>query len=138
MALPGTPHVRSVVIVDEDDRIAESVAEALRSAGIAARAARSVHRAVLDPASPAPEAWIVGSEVPGLRGEELVRLLRASPREELRSARVVGLSPDRLAREPFLSAGADAFVESPATAADLLDALDGGGAASLRASDMWL
>lgn len=132
MAQPGSPHVRSVVIVDEDDRLAESLAEALRAAGIAARAARSVHRAVLDPRSPAPEAWIVGSDVPGLRGDDLVRLLRASPREELRSARVVGLSSDRLAREPFLSAGADAFVERPATAADLLGALDG----RARGSDM--
>lgn len=112
-----------VLVLDDDDDLAEALVDALLLRGFDATAAHAIHLALRTAALRPPDAWIVDYGLPGVNGAELVRWLRASAGRALRDAIFIGFSADPDAPFAFAEAGADGFVRKPASCDEIEAAL---------------
>jgi len=112
-----------VLVVEDSEPVRALVALALRSRGFV------VHEADCGPAAlriahdVAPSLAIVDQWMPGMTGAEVVRILRASRRSELRALPVIGLSGRSGSERELLGAGAQLFLSKPFGEAELLAAV---------------
>jgi CheY-like chemotaxis protein len=112
-----------VLVVDDNDAVRALLAAALRGRGFvvleASSGAAALRLAYEDP----PALAIVDQWMPGMTGAELVRLLKAAPRAELRELPVIGLSSRAGSEEDLRGAGASVFLRKPFGEADLVTAV---------------
>lgn len=107
--------------MDDNETLRTLVAQALESEGYVAIAAESGEAALEVAGFAPPDLCLVDQIMPGMTGAELIRALRASVDERLRSVPAIGLSAYDSARHELLAAGAVAAIGKPVAYAALLD-----------------
>ncbi|HEX9308871.1 MAG TPA: response regulator, partial [Anaeromyxobacter sp.] len=83
---------RRVLVVDDSEPVRSLLARALRHHGYAVYEADTGTAALRIAFDVLPAIAIVDQWMPGMTGAELIRLLRAAPRAELRAMAIIGLS----------------------------------------------
>lgn len=122
-----------VLVVDDNETLRTLVAQALESEGYVAIAAESGEAALEVACFEPPDLCLVDQVMPGMTGAQLIRALRASADERLRSVPAIGLSAYDGARHELVAAGALLALRKPVSYGALLDAVRsalGGSAAS--------
>ncbi|HEX9401155.1 MAG TPA: response regulator [Anaeromyxobacter sp.] len=117
------PH-RRVLVVDDSEPVRSLLAQALRHHGYAVYEADAGTTALRIAFDVLPAVAIVDQWMPGMTGAELIRLLRAAPRPELRAMAIIGLSGRSGSEHDLLGAGAGAFIAKPFGEAELIAAVD--------------
>jgi CheY-like chemotaxis protein len=112
-----------VLVVDDNHLIRRLLELVLSGAGYVPLEAESAEEALRLGTADPPDAWIVDHEMPGTKGDALVRALRASVDPRLASAPVIGISAHPGAEWALRSAGATAFVSKPVQERELLEVL---------------
>jgi DNA-binding response OmpR family regulator len=127
MAGRGAPF--RVLVVDDNHLIRRLLGLILETAGFVAVEAESGDDALELGRDEPPDAWLIDEVMPGMKGSDLIRVLRRSRDDRLSHAAVVGISGRPGARTELLAAGADTFVPKPvdehAVLSALVRALDG-------------
>ncbi len=77
MANEATPHLPSMLVVDDDEVLRERLATAMRARGYEVRTAKDVDAAVALAKEDSPELAVVDLKMPGKSGLELVKELKA-------------------------------------------------------------
>jgi CheY-like chemotaxis protein len=124
---PGrTPSARRVLVVDDNEDAAESLALFLRLTGHEVRTARDGARALRAAREFRPEAVILDLAMPGLDGWEVARWLRRD--RDLCGVVLVALTgyADESHRSLCLEAGFDFHLAKPADPYDVQKLVDGG------------
>jgi CheY-like chemotaxis protein len=112
-----------VLVVDDDDNAAQSLALLLSTAGQEVRVANDGPAALAAVAEWAPQVVLLDIALPGMDGLELARQLRARPGgAALRLVALTGLS-EPADRQRGLEAGLDAYLIKPASPEELLQAV---------------
>ncbi|ACL66530.1 response regulator receiver protein [Anaeromyxobacter dehalogenans 2CP-1] len=115
------PAPHRILVVDDNEILRTLLAQALESGGYVALAADSAESALdvvrFDP----PDLCVVDEVMPGMKGSDLIRVLRASPDPRLRSMPIVGLSGVAGGDRALLEAGADVAIRKPFAEAPLLE-----------------
>lgn len=106
-------HSQCVLVVDDSPGVRELLARALRARGFTVLEADSGPAALRLAYEALPSLAIVDQWMPGMTGAELVRILRASARAELRTMPIIGLSGRPGSEEDLLGAGAGLFLAKP-------------------------
>src|SRR6266540_6993448 len=117
------PH-RRVLVVDDSEPVRSLLAQALRHHGYAVYEADAGTTALRIAFDVLPAVAIVDQWMPGMTGAELIRLLRAAPRPELRAMAIIGLSGRAGSERDLLGAGAGGFIAKPFGEAELMAAVD--------------
>ncbi|HYG66322.1 MAG TPA: response regulator, partial [Anaeromyxobacteraceae bacterium] len=110
-----------VLVVDDNHLIRRLLDMVLSGAGYVPVEAESAEEALAIGTADPPDAWIVDHEMPGTKGDVLVRALRASPDPRLSGAAVIGISAHPGAEWALRSAGVTAFVSKPVEERELLE-----------------
>jgi CheY-like chemotaxis protein len=112
-----------VLVVEDSEAVRLLLARALRAHGFVVFTADSGPAALRVANDALPALAIVDQWMPGMTGAELVRLLRAATRPELRAMPIIGLSGLPGSERELLGAGAELFVAKPFGEAQLLAAV---------------
>jgi CheY-like chemotaxis protein len=131
--MPAPKAPLRVLVVDDNHLIRRLLMLILEEAGFAPVEAESAEDAIELAHDAPPSAWLVDDVMPGMRGSELIRLVRRSRDPRFSGAAVVGVSGRMGARADLLAAGADTFVAKPVDERSVLAAL--GKALALRRSN---
>lgn len=110
-----------ILVVDDNDTLRTLIAQALESEGYVAIAASSGEEALEVARFSPPDLCLVDHVMPGMNGAELIRALRSSDDERLRSVPSIGLSAYEAARHELIAAGAVGAVGKPVTYGTLLE-----------------
>lgn len=110
-----------ILVVDDNDTLRTLIAQALESEGYVAIAASSGEEALEVARFSPPDLCLVDHVMPGMNGAELIRAMRSSDDEWLRSVPSIGLSAYEAARRELLAAGAVGAVGKPVTYGALLE-----------------
>lgn len=122
MSLSGSP-VLQVLVVDDNDNAAQSMALLLRCAGHEVVVANTGPAAVEAVGGWAPHVVVLDIGLPGMDGVEVARLLRSGPGgQALRLIALTGLS-DPADRQRGLEAGIDVYLIKPVPPEELLEVL---------------
>ena len=117
------PRPVRILLVDDNHVILRVVALVLEEVGFEVVPADSGEAALalarLDP----PDLLLVDQEMPGMKGDELVRALRSSGERRLERAPVLGISAYAASEVPLRVAGASAFLKKPIEEEALLEAV---------------
>ncbi len=112
-----------VLVVDDSDAVRALLAQALRARGFVVVEADAGPGALRLAYETLPALAIVDQWMPGMTGAELVRLLRAAARPELRAMPIIGLSGRPGSEQDLLGAGAGLFLAKPFGEAELIAAV---------------
>jgi CheY-like chemotaxis protein len=112
-----------VLIVDDNHLIRQLLGLLLAGAGYVPLEAESAEEALALASGDPPDAWIVDHEMPGTKGDALVRAIRAATDPRLAGAAVIGISAHPGAEWALRAAGASAFVSKPVKEQELLEVL---------------
>jgi DNA-binding response OmpR family regulator len=112
-----------VLVVDDSAPVRDLLAKALRQQGFTVYQAETGTAALRLAFDVVPAIAIVDHWMPEMTGAELIRLLRAAPRADVRSIRVIGLSGRPGSEKELLGAGALTFLAKPFGEGDLRAAL---------------
>jgi len=110
-------------VVEDSEPIRSLLSRALRAHGFSVHVATTGPDALRLALEILPDVAIVDQWMPGMTGADLIRLLGASPREEVRAIPVVGLSGKAGSEVELLGAGARHFLPKPFGESELLAAL---------------
>lgn len=110
-----------ILVVDDNDTLRTLIAQALESEGYVAMAASSGEEAIEVAHFSPPDLCLVDQVMPGMTGSELIRALRSSEDERLRTVPSIGLSAYEAARHELIAAGAVGALGKPVTYGTLLD-----------------
>lgn len=110
-----------ILVVDDNETLRTLLAQVLESEGFVAIAADSGEAALEVARFAPPDLFLVDHVMPGMTGAELIRTLRASGDERLRSIPAIGLSAYDRGRHELIAAGAVAAIGKPVAYAALLD-----------------
>lgn len=110
-----------ILVVDDNDTLRTLIAQALESEGYVAIAAGSGEEAIEVARFSPPDLCLVDQVMPGMTGSELIRALRTSEDERLRTVPSIGLSAYEAARDELIAAGAVGAVGKPVTYGILLE-----------------
>lgn len=102
-----------ILVVDDNHLIRRLLDLILEDAGYEPLGAESGEEALALALVDPPDLCIVDEVMPGMRGSELILLLRASPEPRLARMPIVGVSGHEGASGELLRAGADSFVRKP-------------------------
>jgi CheY-like chemotaxis protein len=111
---------KRVLVVDDNALLRALLTQSLEHAGYEALSAESGEAALEAVRLSPPDVCVVDQVMPGMSGAELIRVLRASPDERLRSLPTVGLSGWDGADRELLAAGAAVAVRKPCGVEPLL------------------
>ena len=113
----------TVVYVDDDDLVRQTIADSLCAAGLEVRACRDGLEALDACEAKRPDAVLLDLNMPGLDGFEVAVRLRANPL--LKGLRIVALTGRSTwdAKMKAMTAGCDEFLSKPTTQAELVRAL---------------
>ena len=114
---------RRVLVVDDSEPVRSLLAKALRHHGYEVYLAETGTAALRIAFDVLPTVAVVDQWMPGMTGTELIRLLRAAPRPELRAMPIIGLSGRAGSERELLGAGAGAFIAKPFGEAELIAAV---------------
>jgi CheY-like chemotaxis protein len=113
---------RAVLVVEDDDALARTLARLLESWGHRVRVARDGPEALREAKASPPEVVFLDIGLPGMSGLEVARRLRAEP--GLRHARLVAVTGDEKATEVLQArAGFEQLLVKPVSPRVLLEAL---------------
>jgi CheY-like chemotaxis protein len=112
-----------VLVVDDSDAVRALLVQALRARGFVVVEADAGPSALRLAYETLPALAIVDQWMPGMTGAELVRLLRAAARPELRALPIIGLSGRPGSEQDLLGAGAGLFLAKPFGEAELIAAV---------------
>ena len=115
------PYGVIVAVVDDDQRILQSLEYLLESANYAVRPFASGTELLASGCLPEIDCLISDIDMPGMDGLELLRLVHAA-RPDLPTILITGY-PDRLKRLPPLSGGTPRFFTKPFQGPELLTAV---------------
>ncbi len=114
---------REVLLVEDDDSLARTLALLLESWGHRVRVARDGPEALREAKASPPEVVFLDIGLPGMNGLEVARRLRAEP--DLRHARLVAVTGDEKATEVLQArAGFEQLLVKPVSPRVLLEALN--------------
>jgi len=114
------PSVR-ILVVDDNEVLRTLVSQVLEGEGYVAIPAESAEAAMESAHYAPPDLCLVDQIMPGMTGAELIRALRASPDERLRSIPAIGMSAYDGAQGELLAAGALAALRKPLHYGPLLE-----------------
>jgi two-component system phosphate regulon response regulator PhoB len=118
--IPMSRSVR-ILVVDDNQTLRVLLAHALEAAGHVAIGADSAEAArevlTFDP----PDLCVVDQQMPGMCGADLIRWMRQSGDERLRTMPCIGLTAYDSARNDLLQAGAVEVLQKPCPEAKLLE-----------------
>jgi DNA-binding response OmpR family regulator len=123
LACRAMPTAVRVLVVDDSEPVRALLAKALRQQGFTVYEAETGIAALRLAFDVAPAVAIVDQWMPGMTGAELIRLLRAAPRPEIRGMAIIGLSGRPGSEKDLLGAGAGTFLAKPFGEGDLRAAL---------------
>lgn len=102
-----------ILVVDDNALLRTLLTQSLEHAGYEALSAESGEAALEAVRLSPPDLCVVDQMMPGMSGAELIRALRASPDERLRTLPAIGLSGFDGAEQELLAAGAAVAVRKP-------------------------
>jgi CheY-like chemotaxis protein len=111
---------KRILVVDDNALLRTLLTQSLEHAGYEALSAESGEAALEAVRLSPPDVCVVDQVMPGMSGSELIRALRASPDERVRSLPAVGLSGWEGAERELLAAGAAVAVRKPCGVEPLL------------------
>jgi CheY-like chemotaxis protein len=111
---------KRILVVDDNALLRTLLTQSLEHAGYEAMSAESGEAALEALQLSPPDLCVVDQVMPGMSGAELIRALRASPDERLRSLPMLGLSGWDGAEQELLAAGAAVAVRKPCGVEPLL------------------
>lgn len=111
--------VARILVVDDNETLRTLIAQALESEGYVAIAAGSGEEALEVAHFSPPDLCVIDQVMPGMTGSELIRALRSSDDERLRTVPSIGLSAYDAARQDLVAAGAVGAIGKPVTYGDL-------------------
>ncbi len=118
----GTAPIR-VLLVDSSATLGRLLSAVLGSNGFVPVHASSAEEALAAATAATPDVIVVDDHLPGASGSELIRALRRSQVEPLRSVPAIGLSGRPGSAERLLAAGASCFIAKPFHDSSLLNAI---------------
>jgi CheY-like chemotaxis protein len=104
---------KRILVVDDNAVLRVLLAQALEEAGYVALGAESGEEALEVARFDPPDLWLVDHHMPGMDGATLIRLLRGSPDERLRTAPAIGLTGYQEGVRDLLDAGAVSALAKP-------------------------
>jgi CheY-like chemotaxis protein len=109
---------KRILVVDDNLTLRVLLSQALEEAGYVAIGAESAEAALDVARFDPPDLWVVDHHMPGMDGAELIRELRKSTDERLRSVPAIGMTGYEEAAQALVDAGAvcalgKAFGEAP-------------------------
>lgn len=110
-----------ILVVDDNLTLRVLLTQALEAAGYVAIAAESAEAALDVARFDPPDLWVVDHHMPGMDGAQLIRALRRSPDERLRTAPAIGLTGYEEAANDLVAAGAICALAKPCGERVLLD-----------------
>ncbi len=110
-----------ILVVDDNEILRTLIAQALESEGYVAIGAGSGEEAMEVAHFAPPDLCLIDQVMPGMSGSDLIRALRASLDERVRTIPAIGLSAYAGAREELLAAGAVTAIGKPVAYGDLLE-----------------
>jgi CheY-like chemotaxis protein len=110
-----------ILVVDDNETLRTLVAQALECEGYVAIAVDSGEAALDVARFEPPDLCLIDYVMPGMSGAELIRALRSSSDERLRSVPAIGLSAYAEAERAMLEAGAIAAMKKPVAYGPLLE-----------------
>lgn len=111
---------KRILVVDDNALLRTLLTQSLEHAGYEALSAESGEAALEAARLSPPDVCVVDQVMPGMSGAELIRALRASADERLRSVAAVGLSGWDGAEGELLAAGAAVAIRKPCGVEPLL------------------
>jgi len=111
---------KRILVVDDNLTLRVLLAQALEEAGYVAIGAESAEAALEVARFDPPDLWVVDHHMPGMDGADLIRLLRRSTDERLRSAPAIGLTGYQEAAQDLVAAGAACAICKPCGEGPLL------------------
>ena len=112
-----------VLLVDDNEVIGHVLVEILRANRLEPVLASSAEDALRIASTDPPDVMVVDQGLPGLMGSDLIRIVRASEHEALRTVPIVGLSGRADSCAALVAAGASTFVRKPFRDLDLVAAI---------------
>ncbi len=112
-----------ILVVDDNHLILKLLHLILEGAGYLPVAVDSGALALEIVQEAAPDLFLVDEVMPGMRGSELIRALRASRDPRIARVPVIGISGRAGAARELLAAGANAFVPKPIEERTILTAV---------------
>lgn len=97
---------KRILVVDDNLTLRVLLSQALEEAGYVAIAAESAEAALDVARFDPPDLWVVDHHMPGMDGAALIRELRRSADERLRSVPAIGLTGYEEAAQALVDAGA--------------------------------
>jgi two-component system response regulator RegA len=122
----------SILVVDDDERLRERLARALRRRGFACRTAADGPEALAAVSADPPDRIILDLRMPGASGLEVLRALRAL-HPEVAVVMVTGYGSIATAVDA-MGLGAVNYVPKPADADEILAAFEGPGSTAVEAT----
>jgi CheY-like chemotaxis protein len=116
---------KRILVVDDNLTLRVLLAQALEEAGYMAIAAESAEAALDVARFDPPDLWVVDHHMPGMNGAQLIRELRRSADERLRSAPAIGLTGYEGAAQDLVDAGAHCALAKPCGEVRLLEQVAG-------------
>jgi CheY-like chemotaxis protein len=110
-----------ILVVDDNLTLRVLLSQALEEAGYLAIAAESAESALEVARFDPPDLWLVDHHMPGMSGAQLIRELRRSPDERLRTAPAIGLTGYEEGARDLVDAGALCALAKPCGERRLLD-----------------
>jgi len=124
----------NVLIIEDDDRLADRLAEAFRDRGLTARVAYDAPTALVLAHERAPDRVVLDLRLPGINGLELLpSLLRIAPDAAVVVLTGYGAIPTAVAA---VRLGAVTMLQKPANADEILAAFDGSGGVALSSPSL--
>jgi CheY-like chemotaxis protein len=117
------PAALRILVVDDNHLIRRLLDLILEGAGYAPLESESGEDALALVAQAAPDLCIIDEVMPGMRGSELIRNIRAWPDPAIAAIPIIGISGRAGAERDLLEAGATLFVPKPVNEPDILDAI---------------
>jgi CheY-like chemotaxis protein len=112
---------KRILVVDDNLTLRVLLAQALEEAGYVAIAAESAEAALAVARFDPPDLWLVDHHMPGMNGAQLIRELRRSADERLRSVPAIGLTGYQEAAQDLVDAGALCALAKPCGERPLLE-----------------
>jgi CheY-like chemotaxis protein len=110
-----------ILVVDDNLTLRVLLAQALEAAGYVAIGADSAEAALEVLAFDPPDLCLVDQQMPGMCGADLIRWMRRSSDQRLRSIPAIGLTGYEGARRELIAAGACEALSKPCSEALLLE-----------------
>ncbi len=114
---------KRILVVDDNLPLRVLLTQALEEAGYVAIAAESGEEAMAVARFDPPDLCVVDQHMPGMSGAELIRALRGSTDDRLRSIPAIGLTGYEGAAGDLLDAGAVLSLQKPCREATLLESV---------------